>query len=148
MLTQICQEIRNWFNRNQPQIRGKIQIVNGKPVQSEFLQKIKNDQYFRIIGSVFNDGVWKYDDKLALTDEEFEGAIWLMAIPQAFLDLAKDIEDWQKINGQADSEAMSPFMSESFGGYSYSKGTNASTGGTETSWQKTFASQLNIWRKI
>ena len=147
MLTQICQEIRNWFNRNQPIISGKIQIVNGKPIQSEFLEKIQNNQYFRIIGSVFNDGVWKYDDSLALTDEEFEGDIWLMAIPKAFLDLAKEIEDWEAVNGKAGSEAMSPFTSESFGGYSYSKGTAATSNGS-SSWQTAFGSRLNIWRKI
>ena len=84
-------------------------------------------------------------DDLVLTDEIFDGVIWLMAIPKAFLDLVKEIEDWQKKNGAADSAAMSPFNSESFGGYSYSKGTG---GGTATTWQTIYASHLNIWRKI
>lgn len=92
--------------------------------------------------------MWKYDESLALTDEEFEGDIWLMAIPKTFLDLAKEIEEWEAVNGKAGSEAMSPFTSESFGGYSYSKGTSSGNGGNSSSWQGVFGSRLNIWRKI
>ena len=85
--------------------------------------------------------------ELELVDEIFEGDIWLMAIPKAFLDLVKEIEEWEKINGKADSAAMSPFTSESFGGYSYQKGTGATSDGS-SSWQTAFGKRLNIWRKI
>jgi hypothetical protein len=100
------------------------------------------------VGSVFNDGVYQMTDNLELADEIFDGSIWLMAIPKAFLDLVKDIEDWQKKNGSVDSAAMSPFNSESFGGYSYSKGSGKSGEGTGASWQGAYASRLNIWRKL
>lgn len=100
------------------------------------------------MGSVFNDGVYQMTDSLELADEIFDGSIWLMAIPKAFLDLVKEIEDWQKKNGSVDSAAMSPFNSESFGGYSYSKGSGKSGEGTGTSWQGAYASRLNIWRKL
>jgi hypothetical protein len=85
---------------------------------------------------------------LELKDEVFEGSLWLMAIPQAFLDLVEEIDAWQKKNGAVDSAAMSPFNSESFGGYSYSKGVGSSGGGLATTWQAAYAARLNAWRKI
>ena len=145
MLTQICQTLRNWFDRSQPKINGQITIESGRIQQNEFLQKIQNNQYFRIIGSVFNDGVYQYTEGLELVDEVFEGSIWLMAIPQAFLDLVEEITAWQEKNGAVDAAAMSPFTSESFGGYSYSKGTGETGGST---WQAVYAARLNAWRKI
>ena len=45
---------------------------------------------------------------------------------------------------------MSPFSSESFGGYSYSKaqGYAGEGGGMLNTWQAIFASRLAPWRKI
>ena len=40
----------------------------------------------------------------------------------------------------------SPYTSESFGGYSYTKATDAN--GAPIGWQKAFASRLNKWRKL
>ena len=100
-------------------------------------------QYFRICGSVFNDGLHQYN-VLDLVDETFTGTIWALAIPKAVIDLADEIGKWQEKNGEA---ASSPFSSESFGGYSYSKSTDAETGGAVT-WQSAFKQQLSAWRKI
>lgn len=149
MLSELCQELRNWFDKGQPRIHGAFEISGGKIVDDDFTTVIKNGQYFRIIGSVFNDGVYKYDEELQLVDELFVGSIWLMAIPKAFLDLAKEVEDWQKLYGGVDSSAMSPYTSESFGGYSYQKSAGSSDGsGSSATWQNVFASRLNLWRKI
>ena len=72
-----------------------------------------------------------------------------MAIPKAVLDLNKDIDDWITKYCSIDNEAMSPFNSESFGGYSYSKsGGGSSSDNIGASWQNVFASRLNLWRKI
>ena len=150
MLSDLCQELKNWFDRGQPRIHGKFEISDGKIITTGFTDVIQTNQYFRIIGSVFNDGVYQYTDELVLIDETFDGAIWLMAIPKAVLDLNQDIDDWITKYCGADSEAMSPFSSESFGGYSYSK--SGSGGGSSNnlgaSWQDIFASRLNMWRKI
>ena len=147
MLTDLCQELRNWFNRNMDKWEGEFRIEDGNI--RDFAGKLQPGQYFRVIGSVFNDGVHKNDAEHSdLVDETFTGAVWAMGVPMAVLDLVDDIKAWQTKYGSIDSEAMSPFMSESFGGYSYSKGsssTGASSGGT---WQSTFASQLAPWRKI
>lgn len=142
MLTELCQELRNWFVKDK--YAGTFTIENGQ-LSVDFLQ---SGQYFRVIGSVFNDGVHQYP-ATDLTDEEFDGAVWALAIPQAVINLDTVISEWQTKYGGADSTAMSPFQSESFGGYSYSKsasyGNNSPAG---VSWQSVFASQLNRWRKI
>lgn len=150
MLNEICLEVNNFFNRNQPIIIGDLSISNGKITSTDFLDKIKENQYFRIVGSVFNDGVYKYTQNLTLQDEDFHGAFWLMAIPKDFLDLVDEITAWQEKNGTASSVNMSPFQSESFGGYSYSKatGSGASGGSSVPTWQSQYASRLKLYRRI
>ena len=146
MLSELCAELRNWFDRNQPKLHGAFEISNGKIVEDDFLEVIQNNQYFRIIGSVFNDGVYKFTDDLQLTDEVFVGSVWLMAIPKEVIDLSEEINDWiTKYNETVNS----PFSSESFGGYSYTKkGSDGDSSGGSPSWQNIFSSKLNLWRKI
>lgn len=143
MLTDLCQELRNWFEREKR--FGVFEIEGGQLTDGSFLQE---GQYFRIIGSVFNDGVhqWPDDD---LVDESFDGAIWAMAVPPAVVALSDKVDKWQAKYGTA--EAMTPYQSESFDGYSYSKGggSNANRGGsTLPTWQSMFSSELAKWRKI
>ncbi len=155
MLTELCKEIKNWFE--QKKYFGNYVIENNM-ISSDDAQSIpdlQEGQYFRIVGSVFNDGVWKYSESgiTGLKDEKiFRGAIWAMAVPQDVIDLANDIKDWSDKYEAVGSNAMSPFNSESFGGYSYSKsGGGSSTSGSgsgPTSWKEQFASRLNRWRKI
>ena len=111
---------------------------------------LKPNQYYRIIGSVFNDGVHKYGDtKDVLTDEAFNGAVWALAIPKEVVQLADEIKAWRALYEATDSQAMSPYVSESFGGYSYSKGAGNSTGSPNaSSWIGVFKPRLNMWRKI
>lgn len=129
---------------------GSFEIADGKITDTNFTDAIKTNQYFRIVGSVFNDGVYQYTDNLTLTDEVFVGSIWLMAIPKEVLDLSEEIAAWINKYGGVDSAAMSPFSSESFGGYSYTKaqGSTSAGGGTSSTWQTTFAARLNQWRKL
>ena len=149
MLTELCKEINNWFNYNQPKYIGDFVIEDGALSESFDLQ---DGQYYRIVGSLFNDGVHKYgDNKDVLTDEIFNGAVWAMAIPQEVIALAEEIKEWKDKYQSLDSPAMSPYNSESFGGYSYSKGSaSASSGNIDLSgtWQGAFADRLNHWRKI
>lgn len=146
MLTELCQELRNWFDRERH--FGTFEISGGV-ITAPFLV---NGQYYRIVGSIFNDGVHKFGDAAdTLTDETFEGAVWALAIPKAVINLAAEIAEWQSKYGTADSAAMSPYQSESFGGYSYSKsaGGNSASGASGASgWKAAFASRLNPWRKL
>ena len=146
MLTELCQELKNWFELKK--YFGTFTIEGGQLTDSSFLQ---DGQYYRIIGSVFNDGVhvWPEDD---LVDESFEGAIWAMAVPPTVIALSDKIDEWTEKYGSVDSASMSPFQSESFGGYSYSKGSGSSSGSSGGSsvptWKSVFADDLNRWRKI
>ena len=144
MLNELCQEIKNYFDKGMPKFFGSITIANNTFTDEEILNGIKPGQYFRIVGSIFNDGVYCFNNKLVLEDETFDGAIWLMAIPKDFLALAKEIEDWEAAYGSA---LNSPYTSESFGGYSYSKASGKNGGGAVT-WQDAFASRLNLYRRI
>lgn len=149
MLTEICQEIKNWFDRNQPKYHGRFEVKNNIVYFKGQELPIQNGQYFRIIGSVFNDGVHLRSSDLI--NESFSGSVWLMAVPCAVIDLSTEIKEWQNKYGGVDSENMSPYNSESFGGYSYSKSGGGSSDGSNTgtgTWQSTFAKRLNAWRKI
>lgn len=149
MLDEVCAYLKNWFDSDLPKYYGSISIKNGALVG--FDDKLQSGQYFRIVGSVFNDGVYKYP-ATDLTDETFEdGSVWAMAIPKGLLDVVADIEAWQAKYGGADSAAMSPFNSESFGGYQYSKSTglaSATESNAPNSWQSAYASRLSRYKKI
>jgi len=147
MLTEICAEIRNYFTYDSDKHFGDFAIVDGLIIPSF---DIPTD-YIRIAGSRKNDGVHvRGEQGFSLVDEgEFHGAIWVMSPPKAFLDLVKEIEAWQDKYGGTDSQAMSPFNSESFGGYSYSKsGGYSGDMPSGASWQSAFAARLNIYRRI
>lgn len=141
MIDEICTELKNWFVTDGDKHFGAFTISDGQIAPSNFLQQ---GQYYRVIGSVFNDGVHRYgDDTDKLTAETFKGAVWAMRVPYAVVQLSVEIDNWVKNYGEI---LASPYTSESFAGYSYSKVTSAS-GGTVT-WQDNFRSRLNKWRKI
>lgn len=143
MLEQILDFIHNYFIKEV--YRGKFKISNGSLLDIDFLQE---GQYFKIVGSIFNDGVHKYlSADASLIDEEFVGDIWAMAVPPAVIALADEITDWVDKYGDI---MNSPYQSESFGGYSYSKAQGYASAGGEilSSWQAVFGSRLNHWRKI
>ena len=146
MLSEICLYLNNWFDFNQSKFIGKLTIEGGVLDVAEGIQE---NQYYRIVGSVFNDGVYQRG-KETLTDEVFKGAVWLMALPADFLALVKDIEDWVKLYGGTDSQNMSPYTSESFGGYSYTKasGNSAASGASVPTWQGIFADRLRRYKKV
>jgi len=144
MLSEICAEIKNYFTYEGDRHIGDFAIVDGNITPSF---DIPTD-YIRIIGSHKNDGVHKVSDKDLIDEAKFHGSIWVMSPPKAFLDLVKEISDWQAKYGGVDTEAMSPFNSESFGGYTYSKTTRSSGEGASTTWQSLYSSRLNLYRRI
>lgn len=142
MLTELCQELHNWFDRDQPKWHGDFEISNGELILRDDMS-LKNGQYFRIIGSVLNDGVYCYPAS-GLTDETFSGSVWSLAVPPAVITLATEIGEWV---GKYSAVVNSPYTSESWGGYSYTK-ASAGDGSSGTTWQSVFANRLNRWRKI
>lgn len=138
MLEQILRHLNNWFLVDTHE--GTFAVEDGS-ITLPFLQP---GQYFRVIGSVFNDGLYQYPAS-GLADETFTGAVWALAIPKAVLALSDEICAWQEKNGEA---AVSPYVSESFGGYTYTKRSNGSESGSVSGWQDAFKPSLNSWRKI
>lgn len=146
-LTDLCAELRNYFDRGLPHWLGDFEIVNGNivlPLGASLL----DGQYFAISGSVFNNGVHQYPAS-DLQDESFHGAIRAMAVPPAVIALLGEINEWDSKYGEA---VLKPFASETIQGvYSY---TRASVSGSERegtpsmTWMDMFRPRLNKWRKI
>ena len=136
MLTEICAELRNWFVVPNGVHIQTYTISGGSISPLDFL---RDGQYFRIIGSVFNDGVHQYP-AFDLTDEVFHGAVWAMSLPTDLIALSDKIQNYLEKNPD------SGFSSESFGGYSYTRAT-ASDGSVAT-WKDVFRKDLNRYRKL
>lgn len=136
MLEKVMRHVKNWFVVPNGIHHGKYVIKNGS-ISLPFLAK---GQYFRIVGSIFNDGVYQYGVNSLSNTEEFYGAIWAMAVPKSFVELVEKIEEWDEQN------TAGVYVSESFGGYSYTKATGAN--GAPHTWKEHFRSELNEWRKL
>lgn len=135
MLEAILMYLHNWFEVRGAAMTGTFRIASGV-LEAD---GIADAQYYRIEGSVFNDGLHQHP-AVDLTDETFNGRIWPLAVPRAVVDLSGEVAAWVEENPPTD------FISESFGGYSYSRGSvaNGSVGG----WQTAFSKRLSPWRKI
>lgn len=134
MINELCNEINNWFEDEKHFDEYKIESGIIAPSVN-----LVEGQYYRIIGSLFNDGVHKFGEN-DLVDESFEGSIWTMRVPPEVVRLVQQIETYNS------SSTLTPFTSESFGGYSYTKATDAN--GVPLDWRTIFRSSLNRWRKI
>ena len=138
-LYDVCMYLRNWFVNEKNSYSGKVKIENGALAES---YGIKPNQYFRIMGSDFNDGVYQYPIT-ALTDEEFTGTIWRMSVPPELVSLITEMNTWEtKYGGMINS----PYQSESKADYSYSLKQGQS--GRNFSALDQFSGRLAKWRKI
>lgn len=152
MISELCAELRNYFLRDyiNPEHYihyGSFVIANGEMQGLPFL---KVGQFYRIVGSTFNDGVHKYgatprsvEDSETLIDEEFEGAIWEMFVPKEVVDLSAEIQNWISKNADV---INSPYQSESTPVYSrtYKQGSGASG---SYGWRDAFSERLNEYRR-
>lgn len=118
--------------------RGEITVRDG----ALDLSGLSAGQYCRIVGSTFNDGIYLCP-VAGLVDEVFDGAVFALRIPAAFVRLAEEIDAWQKANGVV----AGAYKSESFEGYTYDRGTDPVTGGG-VSWQSVFRREINRWRRV
>ena len=140
MLEQVLKELRNWFQVGI--YPGEYTIQDGGIT----LPFLREGQYFRICGSVFSDGLHRCGpDMEYLKDETFNGTIWALAVPSEVLKLAEEIEEW-KVKYQKIIE--SPYTSESFGGYSYSKASGTSDNVASGGWEKVFHARLDPYRRL
>lgn len=147
MINLVCAYIHNWFDadkQGKPYVRwNDIFTIEEGGIDLPLLE----GQYFRIIGSKLNDGIYKYPTD-ELTDETFSGEIRECVVPRAVLKVVEDVEAWQEKNEAALS---TPYQSESFGGYSYTKaGSTSGNGavGNGCNWESVFGYRLTPWRKL
>ena len=145
MLEEVLRNLNNWFEVPGKRLTGFFQVEGGALTLPDGW--LLDGQYFLVSGSVMNDGLhqWPAYD---LVDEGFEGEVQALAVPMAVQDLADRIETWWEKYGKA---AESPYQSESFGGYTYTKASgNGSQGGSQgrLTWCDAFRLELNRWRKL
>lgn len=139
MLNDVCLYLKNFFVKKI--YKGSFTIKNGVLAPLDFLADV---QFYRLVGSKFNDGVYKVGDS-TLTDEVFDGAVWAMSVPPSVIALSAQIDDYE-VKTQA--TLASPYISESYpNGYSYTKGTKSGSDGFLSAFD-VYASKLEPYRKI
>lgn len=145
-LTDLCRKTRNWFDKKR-----HFGIFD---LDSE-LDFACEGQFYRLIGDVTADGQCLYVDYVCTyTDGNFKvygaetahgilnGAIWEMSVPTDFLELYEKMTAWEEKNADI---LNSPFQSESFGGYSYSRASGKN--GSLTVWDN-FADEIARYQKL
>lgn len=149
----IMQYLHNYFylfkERGRFQIEfNTITLDGGNELYGEY----KAGQYILIRGSALNDGVYRVlavsEDGIpgitiegCLNDENFEGYVCSLGVPPSFVKLCNEIEIFNKNNAGANGG----IVSESFGGYAYTRaqGANGKTG-----WVVAFQTQLSPYRRM
>lgn len=131
----VMKHIKNFFPDTSKQMSGRFVVSSGAV---DPFPSLLDGQYVLIEGSILNDGVWN-GGFTTLRDEEFNGVVTPLKVPHDFVMLVGEIESWIAENGS------NPYVSESFGGYSYTRATGSH--GVQ-SWSEVFATRLNAWRKL
>lgn len=140
-MTQLCGRCKNYFLRDTDDIHsGEFSITGGELSPLDFLV---SGQYFRIVGSVLNDGVYQYPTA-ELQDETFDGAVWAMRVPPDFVALCEEITAFEE-KLEAMRAQTGAYQSESFGGYTYSLAADVPAALKE--WQGSLRFRLTQYRR-
>ena len=153
MLNEICEHLHNFFDQKDgcyiDRTAGEFTISD--EVISPLSSSLAVGQYVRIVGSIFNNGVYvltetepdEGEPEIILSgtvNETFTGAIFGLAIPRDLVTLDTEITAYVTAN------PATGYVSESFGGWSGSRATGAN--GAPISWKSAYAGRLNRWRKL
>lgn len=119
-MEEILDYIKNYFAVTKE--NNTFNINNGAiTIRGKYLE----GQYIKLEGSILNDSIYKIEsvDNNTITvvgaiNEEFEGAIYGLAIPKEIVELSKKFEE------QKEKIVSSIYESESFGEYSYTLAKN------------------------
>lgn len=134
MIEKVMAYCNNFFESSESQCE-TFEVKNG----SISLPFLAEGQYFRVEGSLFNDGVYSNPSQMD-RDEVFTGKVTPLAPPKAFIEMCEKISEFEA------TTTISGYISESFGGYSYTKA--GGSGGAGVTWEEAFRVQLRRWRKI
>lgn len=129
----VMRHCRNYFEAGS--YDGEITIEGGQLITPA----LAHGRYIAIRGSAWNDGVHQVGD--ALTDEVFTGRVWVLSPPAAFVALAEEISAYD------DKNPIGALQSESFGNYSYSRGSAGDVPGA-AGWQGAFAGRLSDYQRL
>lgn len=121
--------IWNTFNFEEDMIVNPTNILDG----------LAPHQYYKIEGSIFNDGVHEAGE--ALIPEKFHGTVQPMRVPSAFAALAKKIDDYDNA-----LPSGGVYVSQSFNGWSGTMATGAD--GLPADGKTRYRKEINQWRKI
>lgn len=132
----VMRHCRNYFEAGS--YDGEIVIEGGQLITPA----LAHGRYIAIRGSAYNDGVHQVGDEL--TDETFTGRVWVLSPPAAFVALVEEISAYD------DKNPIGALQSESFGSYSYSRGSAGSAGNVAgaAGWQGAFAGRLNDYQRL
>jgi len=139
-LPELLDVLNNYFDDES--IAGDFTISGGAFINLP--TTIMADQWYKIDGSVFNDGIYQKGKETTLKDETFAGYVSAMRVPPAIDKLLADINAW--ITAKGDDQGMTGVVSESFDGYSYTKATNEK--GMPATWREVFSKQIVRYKKI
>jgi len=150
----VVRHLRNAFEISVE--RGGFTISDGEIALSE---KYIIGEWIAITGSTLNNGIYKIvnvngslywlgngtDDAIVcVKNEEFNGAVWRLRLPQDLIDVSKDIAEWQ----ESPAGKPSNVVSESVVGF-YSKTLATNEDGAPATWESVFSSRLHgNWRKM
>ena len=129
----VMRHCRNYFEAGS--YDGEITIAGGQLITPA----LAHGRYIAILGSAYNDGGHQVGDEL--TDETFTGRVWVLSPPAAFVELVEEISAYD------DKNPVGALQSESFGSYSYSRGSAGSVPGA-AGWQGAFAGRLNDYQRL
>lgn len=138
-LFELLMHLRNFF----PGLKWRF---DGEEITEKRLSLpgLENGDFYLIEGSRRNNGIHVYGNQ-DLRNECFTGVVTEICVPKELLNLLDEINQWQEKNGEA---VASPYQSESFGGYSYTKANTTSGSGESMSWKTAFGPRLRAWRKL
>ena len=149
-MEEIMAYLHNYFYKFKEKGTLKIEFnsitQNGEALRGNYVE----GQYVRIVGSVSNDGIYRVvatqsDDMPGitldgcLTDETFTGYICSLSVPKQFIRICGDIQAYNTENKQG------TMISESFGGYSYTKAT---VNGQLATWKDAYSTDLRPYRRM
>lgn len=116
-------------------------------ITGNVLPDVRGARFVCISGSNMHDGVWEVADGFltgrsveGLKDEEFDGRVWLLAPPADFLELVRDMQEYEQKN------PISAILSESFGGYSIERASTAD--GKPVTPERMYAARLSNYRHM